>query len=248
MIVMQPTPATPNARQLRSAMVVAWCIDLTRAGNDTDGLCPEEQARARGIKHAARRAEFMATRKALRQILAYHLGGAPSAIEFEVATRGKPFLREPASTGIEFNVSHSEGLALIAVGRDREIGVDVERIRPKAAMSRLASRFFTAQEQQRLGATNEAERLELFYEIWCRKEAVLKAFGAGITSPLDKLDVLGGVVTLDGLFDVDEEAPGPVRLQALAPAPTHVAALAYTGDLAEVCFHRWNPDLPHQQA
>ncbi len=212
-----------------------------------DGLCPGEQVRAQGIRSAARRAEFIATRTALRRILAYHLDVAPPAIEFDATSRGKPFLRLPAGTGIEFNVSHGAGLACIALGRERAIGVDVEKVRPRTALSRLAARFFTMNEQRRLAGVSEAERLRRFYEIWCRKEAVLKALGAGITSPLDKLDVLGGAVTVDGILDMFEGS-SPIQMQTFAPAPTHLAALAYTGDLAEVHIHHWNPGLLHHGA
>lgn len=213
-----------------------------------DGLCPGELARARGIRSAARRAEFIATRTALRRILAYHLDETPPAIEFDATSRGKPFLCMPAGTGIEFNVSHGAGMACIALGRDRAIGVDVEKVRPRTALSRLAARFFTMNEQRRLAGVSEAERLRRFYEIWCRKEAVLKALGAGITSPLDKLDVLGAAVTVDGILDMFEKGMGSIQIQTFTPALTHIAALAYTGDLAEVHIHHWNPSLLHHGA
>jgi hypothetical protein len=65
---------------------------------------------------------------AVRGILAGYLGRAPETLRFARAPLGKPaLLAEP--TELEFNLTHSDWCALVAVARGRRVGVDVEGIR-----------------------------------------------------------------------------------------------------------------------
>lgn len=100
-----------------------------------------------------------------------------SASDIQVCESGKPYL---GGSSLHFNLSHSEGFCLCAIS-DAPVGVDVEAIHPKepASMQRMAERMFTEHERQRLDVANCSA--EVFYEIWVKKEAIVKRDGVGIT-------------------------------------------------------------------
>ncbi len=89
---------------------------------------------------------------------------------------------------MSFNLSHSDGWALLAFTRDRRIGVDVERVRPLSDRG-IARRFFAPGETAALEASPPDERPSAFFACWTRKEAVAKAVGRGLTLPLDDFEV-----------------------------------------------------------
>src|SRR5207253_10188751 len=117
--------------------------------------------------------------------------------------RGKPALAD--GDGLRFNVAHSHGLALVAVARGRELGVDLERVRPLPAAEAIARRFFSARERAVLDALPLRRRLDAFLSLWTRKEAFLKATGGGLGwgRALAAVDVDGD---LDG-WPIRELAP-----------------------------------------
>ncbi len=120
-----------------------------------------------------------AARRALATLLAEYLGGTePAAVE--VADGGKPRLaRDPAR--LSFNLSHSGGLALVAIAPGGvDVGVDVERLRPRRDLARLAARWLPAADAADVAAAAEAEREAVFYAAWTRHEARVKCTGAGL--------------------------------------------------------------------
>jgi 4'-phosphopantetheinyl transferase len=131
---------------------------------------------------------------------------------------------------LSFNVSHSFGVALIAVRTGGEVGVDVERVRPFENDLGLAERFFCAAESVALRALGEGRR-EAFFHVWTRKEAYLKAGGLGLSGGLERVEVSvppddpPRVLRIDG----SEEAARRWSLRALLPLPGYVGALAMEG-------------------
>ena len=128
---------------------------------------------------------------ALRSILAGYLNVTPGDLEFEIGRRGKP---RPAPTftkdKLEFNLSHSHEVALIAVTREKEIGVDVERVREDFAFVEVAERYFTAGELSAIRALPQDLQRRAFYQCWTSKEAFLKAKGVGLSGELDEVEIL----------------------------------------------------------
>src|SRR5206468_3118518 len=103
---------------------------------------------------------------------------------------GKPALtRASASEPVRFNLSHSGSLALVAVTAGRDVGVDVERVRPEPNLEQIASRFFSAREAATLHALPVRLRTKAFFACWTRKEAFVKARGNGLSQQLDEFDV-----------------------------------------------------------
>jgi 4'-phosphopantetheinyl transferase len=132
---------------------------------------------------------------------------------------------------LRFNVSHSHSLALYAITRAREVGVDVEHIRPEIAQEKIAERFFSPREVTVLRALPTPLQASAFFACWTRKEAFIKAKGDGLTLPLDQFDVSlapGEPATLlRTAWDPQEAACW--ALQDLAPAPGYRAAVAVAG-------------------
>jgi len=203
-----------------------WSLDVDEAerGRLFAYLAEDEVARALRFVFDRDRHRYVVARGRMREILARVLGTTAAALRFSYSSHDKPSLAE-ASAPLHFNLSHSEGLAALGVSRARELGVDVEHVRP--LKEDIAERFFSRGEVAALRALPEDQQLAAFYRCWTRKEAVVKAIGEGLSRPLDSFDV-----TLDPdaarLLRMDGEADGPQvwQLAHFAPAPGFAGAVA----------------------
>jgi 4'-phosphopantetheinyl transferase len=154
-----------------------WRAALDDAGWPPAAALPaSERERAAGFlrEEAARR--WVASRWALRRVLREYVGEAAASAELEISGHGKP--RLPCPSGPQFNLSHSEGLALVAVA-ERPVGVDVEAIRPRPDLLALAERGLPREEAAAVRGAAAAERPALFHGAWARQEARLKCLGTG---------------------------------------------------------------------
>jgi 4'-phosphopantetheinyl transferase len=167
--------------------IYVWRIDLNLGFEHPDvverALSDDERSRAARYRLARDREQYRICRFALRQILGSILKINPAALEFTQNAYGKPQL---TAGDLRFNLSHSGAFGLIAVANGRELGIDIERMRPLEDALEIASRFFSPGEVQRLSAlADDAERTRAFLECWTRKEAFIKAVGEGLSHPLD---------------------------------------------------------------
>lgn len=173
--------------------VQLWRVDLERVapgeGRWRSVLSPDEVARANRFHFARDRQNFTATRALLRILLGAYLDWNPKAIPFRYGEREKPLLDAPLAGQVEFNVSHSGAGALIAFARARGVGVDIEQVRNGVDHETLAQRYFSRAEQKQLAALPPEERCRGFFRCWTRKEAYIKAHGAGLSLPLSAFDV-----------------------------------------------------------
>jgi len=151
-----------------------------------DLLLPEEREKASRYRVERPRGDYILTRGTLRSLLAKYLHTTPREITFQYTEYGKPYL---ANSGLHFNVSHTEGLALLAFVWKRSIGVDVERVRPQTDAKTLAERFFSLHERRNLRDLTGDELHDAFFRCWTRKEAYIKAVGEGLSLPLHQFDV-----------------------------------------------------------
>jgi 4'-phosphopantetheinyl transferase len=161
-----------------------WLVKLqaeapAAAPQPGDYLDAAEQARAARFHFERDRHRYRASHTALRQLLGQHLGQPPAALRFRTGPYDKPQLDLPGAP--HFNMSHSGPWALIAIGADLPIGVDIEDPREMGDLMPLAERNFSAAEYRDLAALPEAERLQAFLRCWTRKEACLKAVGSGLS-------------------------------------------------------------------
>ena len=171
----------PVAQPLSAALHV-WRIDLDRVpGPAGDADLPEvERTRAARFLHEADRRRYVASRRALRAVLGRVLQRDPATLRFVIDSFGKPQLCDAAS--LEFNLSHSAGDCLVAVGEGHPVGVDIEVLKPVPDAAALARRHFTAAEQAELARLAGDERRRAFLVCWTRKEACLKALGVGLSA------------------------------------------------------------------
>lgn len=151
-------------------------------------LAPDERARAARFRLEADRRRFVAGRVMLRQVIARHTGQQPSELEFQYTSYGKPRLVS-STAGIDFSLSHSQKVVLLALSQQGRIGVDIERLQPMPDMEHVANAAFSRAEMHALMSLCPELRLIGFFNCWTRKEAYVKALGGGLGIPLHMFDV-----------------------------------------------------------
>ena len=226
---MQATPLAPNAAHL-------WAVPLVDVRTPWPELerllSADERARAARFLRDETCQSFIAARCGLRSILAMYLDVAAAEVPLETAPSGKPQLAESAVGDLRFNLAHSGELALVAVTRGGEIGVDVERLRPVEHWQEIASRYFHPTETAAIGAAAAQVPIN-FFRCWTRKEAVLKAIGVGIIFPLDLFRV-PMEADIAGWIDVPPHASNAAArywLASVGPCKGYVGAVAATHEL-----------------
>jgi len=204
-------------------------------------LAADERERADRFRTAELRRRFVAGRGALRALLGAYLGIEPALVAFSYGHRGKPSLATP---GVEFNLAHTDDLALCALTVGRAVGVDVERLRPMDDAERIIARYFTSRECLEFLEHPRAERASAFFRGWTRKEAFLKATGEGLAASLDSFEVSldAGGARLLRVGD-DPDAARRWSLVDVDVEPGFVAALAVEGPIEAVFVRDWKPEL-----
>lgn len=150
-------------------------------------LSRDELHRAERFHFPIHQERFIITRGILRKTLSLYTNQAPDALIFHYGEHGKPFLTNNNSD-LKFNVSHSHDRAVFAFTVHKEIGIDIEK-KALSFKDSVAKRFFSPAEYQELMRLSEAEKIISFYKIWSRKEALIKALGKGLYTPLDSFTV-----------------------------------------------------------
>ena len=209
-------------------------------------LAADEQARAGRFYFARDREHFIVARGVLRAILGRYMNCPPEQLRFRYGAQGKPALAgETGADAIHFNLSHSHGLALYAVTKGREVGIDLERIRSDVRVAEIAGRFFPPAEAATLQALPADMQRQAFFRSWTRKEASIKARGEGLLS-LDRFELQPSSEESDAM-DPDRDPVEAARwsLRELIPAPEYVAALAAEGRSWRLRCWQW-PDQSRQ--
>ncbi len=186
----------------------------------------DEQDRAKRFVRAEDRQSFTAAHGVLRLLLGAMLDAAPQSFAFIANAYGKPSLAP--ERGVEFNMSHSCGIVLIALARRLPIGVDVEALRPMTERAAIVQRYFHPGEAADFARVPPAEAEDAFFRCWSRKEAVVKALGYGMSLDLHRyrVAVIPGAKP-EVLALEDDDAPQESwSLIDLDPGPGHVGALA----------------------
>jgi 4'-phosphopantetheinyl transferase len=183
--------------------------DVTRIPECHALLSRDELIRAERFAFEVDRQQYILSHGALRTVLSRYTFIDPRALEFTQGPHGKPMLVQSFSD-IRFNLSHSAAIALIAVTRGREVGVDVERVDNTIQFEDIAEHYFEPREVWDLRIAPTGERVGRFFDIWTRKEASLKASGVGIAG--------------------DEDASGRFAARNFAPAAGYAGAVASEGE------------------
>jgi 4'-phosphopantetheinyl transferase len=240
----------PDGLTLGHDEVHVWRATLDQAPSQITSflgtLAADERARAERFYFQADRERFVVARGVLRAILGGYLKRAPESLSFRYGSRGKPALSaDSGQDAIRFNLSHSGHMALYAVTLAREIGVDLEFIRPQLRAEQLAERFFSPREIGTLRTLPADLRRHAFFLAWTRKEAYIKARGEGLALPLNQFDVSLIPGEPAALLSAERDPAEVLRwqLQELTPGPGCVAALAVEGYGWSLCCWDWPTPL-----
>jgi len=241
-----PWRSPPETLVLASDEVHVWRAALEqpppRVQSFRRNLAADERARAERFYFERDREHFIVARGVLRAILGGYLNRAPECLSFCYSSHGKPALAgEFEGDAIRFSVSHSGGVALYAVTRGREVGIDLERIRSDLAVKEIAERFFSPREVATLRELPTEAQREAFFRCWTRKEAYIKARGEGLSLPLDQFDVSLAPGEPAAVLGTQHDSSEASRwsLQELTPAPGFVAALAVAGHGWSLTCWQW---------
>nr|AFB69932.1 4'-phosphopantetheinyltransferase 11N [uncultured bacterium] len=185
-LVMTIWPAAPAELPALEQTVHVWAVRLDDANVDLvtgrELLSPDERERAVRFYFERDRRRYLIAHIALHKILGGYLQIDPATLYFELGSNGKPRLPAAlAAGGIEFNLSHSNEMALLAVNRVGEIGVDIEYVKPDFKFQEIAERFFTATEVKELRGLPPDLQRQAFFKCWTSKDAFLKAKGTGLS-------------------------------------------------------------------
>ena len=195
---------------------VAWCCRVLSAA---------ERDRASRFAFVEDRRRYVVSHAALRSVLASSLQVAPEDLQFSTRLDGKPMLTPlPSGSCVQFNLSHSNGVALIAVARTRQIGVDVERVTQDVPVLELARRFLSAKAVAVLAALPTSLRRLAFFKCWTAGEAFAKARGTGLDEEANGFEI---VLTEDGVRVVGPAANW--SLSELQPRDGYVGAVVVEG-------------------
>lgn len=185
-------------------------------------LSADERIRTERYHFARDRQHFIIARGLLRKILGNYLHVEPAHLQFSSGPNGKPVLAHP-SKDLRFNLSHSRDLALFAFTRGREVGIDLEYIRPIAEAQQIAERYFSVKARNMLRGLSSGELQKQFFIYWTRMEAYLKARGDGLAGLSDDLELAHWFI-----YD-------------MIPAPGYVAALAVQEHDLRIIYYEWEP-------
>jgi len=203
-------------------------------------LSLDERNRAARFVFDRHRNDFVTARGRLRMLLADYLGAAPADVQFAYGAHGKPTLLDPSP--LRFNVSHTDGMAIFAFSLDREVGVDVERIRPDLDIFGVARTVFPAEHIDVLRQLPPAERAKHFYRLWASLEAAVKTTGAGLSSDTRQLDLSSDFArALVPGFATFPSVTCSLRPIDVGPAYAAALAVAAAADDWQLCVRRVPP-------
>jgi 4'-phosphopantetheinyl transferase len=192
-------------------------------------LTNAEIDRANRFTNLEKRQRFIIARASLRNILSLYTNSHISTLDFEYEPGGKPHLSD--NNDINFNLSYSQNMAMVAVSMHRELGIDMQAITQVTEPESVARLVFSPAEISYLLSLDAHERQIAFCQIWVRKEAYIKALGTGFSRPTHTFSVCGAPGNIDALYH-DESNPLATtewRLMEISAPTGYCAALAAAG-------------------
>lgn len=223
---------------LRSNEVHLWRVNLAAlrdSSPDVSLLSPEESARAERLLDAPRKEYFMASRVALRRILAEYLRQSPQSLHITLLPGGKPVLATHSDQPhVQFNLSHSGNWLVVALAADITLGVDIEIIKPVPHKQWALQNLFSVADRQELAHFSDELQELAFLRAWTKKEAVLKALGSGFAHSND-------VIQADCLSERRSASQAytlihgkPFWIAGFEPAPGYLGTLAVNSKIEPI--------------
>lgn len=242
------SPPQDLLKSLIPGAVHVWRVPLDdspeRASRFRLHLSDDERGRADRCRTPHPQYQFVITRSILRILLSRYLGILPTQIHFETQPQGKLILVKPSSFPIQFNVSHTRGMALIALTLQHAVGIDVERIDRAIQDRDIAERYFSTRESEHLASLPAPERPLQFFSYWTCKEAYLKMQGRGIAEGLAHCEM-----TFDSeqsevrLLSLGQQHPEEdCLLYRMTVGSEHVGAVAIASSSTQVSYWNWEDE------
>ncbi len=239
------SPSPDLFQSLSPGVVHVWRAPLEdsplQAARYRPYLSTDECARAERYRVPHPQYQFVSTRGILRRLLSYYVGVPAPNLRIESSLQGKPTLADPSSPPLQFNVSHTRGMALLAVTVDHAVGIDVEKVDRALSTHDIAARYFSPTESAYLASLSLERRTAEFFTFWTCKEAYLKMRGIGLLGGLSQCEVAlepdgmkANILLKDGPNSKDECSV--FRFNA---GQAHIGALAVEWSSVEVSFWDW---------
>ncbi len=213
--------------------VLVWTIDLDRSPAEVvrcqHFLTPSEISRANRFLDLQQKQRFIVARTTLRKILSYYFGNDVALLDLHYGPAGKPYLNH--KSGLNFNLSYSQNMAMIALSTHREVGIDIEAIELVNNPDSIAELVCSPSEIAHLTSSTISEKQMIFTKVWVRKEAYIKALGTGFSRSTQTFSVSSAPETLDALCE-DQNNPLAAeqwRVMDIRAPDGYCAALAAQG-------------------
>ncbi len=209
-------------------------------------LAEDERIKAFRFRFPQHQQRYIAARGILRKLLGSYLNISGDAIEFDYNSRGKPQISNLNAINLQFNVSHSQDLALYGITRDRRIGIDLEYLRNMDDAEKIARRFFAPTESELVASLTGDEQKQVFFQLWTAKEAYLKAIGSGLAGGLNtvEIDLKPQAIALLSVGETSENAAN-WSLNPFMPQLNYVATVATETQQKsqQIKFFTWNNSI-----
>jgi len=233
-------PRSPVELPALEKSIHVWAVRLDDTTVDLDCghdlLSPEERERATRFKFDRDRRRYLVAHIALHDILSRYVPIDPARLSFDIGANGKPRLPQAlASSSVEFNLSHSNEMALLAVCHRREVGVDIEYVKEDFEFHEVAKRFFSAREVAAIRGLPANLQRQAFFKCWTSKEAFLKAKGTGLSGALDEVKI---ALTTAEQVRITADVPG-WSLSELDPIDGYEGALVVANAQVPICYYLW---------
>jgi len=240
-----PCSFPPQVLTITEAQVHVWRAPLDFSQPEVvkleETLAPDEISCAARFRKAVDRRRFIACRGILRDILSRYVDREAGRLEFCYGVHGKPSLIPVSGAPLlRFSLSHSQGLALLAIARNREVGVDLEHFQTNFAWKEIAKRFFSPREVAVIRSLPVEIRYKAFLIAWTCKEAYAKARGDGLSLPFDRFEVSVAPEKSCSLNAVrSPQGPSRWMLAKFTQEVGYTAALAAEGNHWQLRFWQW---------
>jgi 4'-phosphopantetheinyl transferase len=236
---------TLPAQPLADSDIHVWCASLNVSSTKVERyfacLALDEKARAARFYFEKDRSRYIIGRGLLRQMLGDYLGLEPSKIQFKYGVHGKPALASKINgRSLEFNLSHSNDMAVYIFNWCQPVGIDIEYIHRMKDMDDFALQFFTPNECKLIHSLSKDQKQKTFFKLWTCKEAFLKANGSGLTTQLSQVEVSLTTERSATFTSIggDREQAARWRLNLFTPITGYQASLAIERNDGQIIFQQ----------
>lgn len=244
--------ASASAFNLAGDEAQVWIASLEKPPDALDRfsllLSQDERDRAGRFYFERDRRRYTVGRGLLRMLLGAYLAMKPDRVAFRYGAHGKPALDGPyQDRTLQFNLSHSDDLAVFIFCRDRQVGIDVEYIRPMPDEADFAERFFSPAESAWISSLTGEQRRIAFFKLWTCKEAYLKASGAGLAVSLNQVVFSFSDAGSARMLSIhgNKQQAAHWRTELFDPAAGYQAACALEGKPGPLVFRKSDDYFPN---